>query len=421
MTAMQYLAFFNLKEDPFRLTPDPFFYYPSQEHDEILQSLNYTIEQKEGFFLAMGEPGTGKTTTLKVFIEAWKDRADIALIMTPRLSPEEFLLAVLEDLGIHHSASGKNEMLKTFRDFLLRSSQQGRRVIIIVDEAQNLPPETIEELRLLSNLETEKEKLLQIVLVGQPELESKIMSDEMRQLRQRITVRTNLKPLTFDETVDYINYRLAKAGRGNAVFEDASKKRIHKITSGVPRLINMYASRAMMAAYLEGSRSIEKKHVKHAEKHFGHTHASAVRFRFVWIVMLAFAAAVISAGSYKFYSAYNEAKNTATVTAHEESNVHQDTIAAENTAEGDHLSTGSAVRSEHQSPQTTPRLIVNVKSATLRSEPSMDSKAVAWASEGIFFDQIETAEDLQLRKWYKVKLADGGTAWIAASIVNQAE
>lgn len=420
MAAIQYLTFFNLKEDPFRLTPDPAFYYPSQEHDEILQSLNYAIEQKEGFFLAMGEPGTGKTTTLKVFIESWKDKADIALIMTPRLSPEEFLLAVLEDLGIQHSASGKNEMLKEFRDFLVRSSQQGRRVIIIVDEAQNLPSETIEELRLLSNLETEKEKLLQIVLVGQPELGPRIMSEDMRQLRQRITVRTNLMPLTFGETVDYINYRLIKAGRGNAVFEDAAKKRIHKITAGVPRLINMYASRSMMAAYLEGSRSITKKHVKLTEKHFGISQ-SAVRFKFAWVVVLAFAAAVVAAGSYRFYLSYNEAKSSVTEAVYAETPIQQIDDPADNRLEENSLDNSSSAQSEQPKQQEIPKLLVNVKSATLRSAPSIDSKAVAWASEGVFFEQLDTAEDSKSRKWFKVRLADGETAWIAASIVKQAE
>jgi general secretion pathway protein A len=151
---MDYLEFFGLKEDPFKITPDLAYFYPSKEHSEILTALNYAIEQKEGFFLATGEPGTGKTTILKVFIEEWKDKAEIALVLTPRLSPEEFLHAVLEDLKVPVKDKNKNEMLKAFRDFLLSSASQGKAVIIVVDEAQNLSDETLEELRLLSNLET---------------------------------------------------------------------------------------------------------------------------------------------------------------------------------------------------------------------------------------------------------------------------
>src|SRR5208283_6011863 len=253
---MDYLEFFDLTEDPFRLTPDPFYFFPAREHNEILSSLNYAVEQKEGFYLATGEPGTGKTTILKVFINNWKERAEIALIMTPRLSPEEFLLALMEDLKITLNTRNKNEIFKAFRDFLVEHSSAGRRVIIIVDEAQNLPDETLEELRLLSNLETEKEKLLQIILIGQPELRSRLLSDTMRQLNQRITLRGVLKPMDWDETSDYVNYRLIKAGKGSVIFEDRARKLLFVMSEGIPRLINVIASRAMMAAYLDTSRNV---------------------------------------------------------------------------------------------------------------------------------------------------------------------
>jgi len=263
-----FLEFFNLAENPFRITPDPFYFYPSNNHNEILSSLNYAVEQKEGFFVETGEPGTGKTVTLKIFIEKWRDKAEIALIMTPRLSPEEFLLAVLEDLNIKlKNTTNKNELLKTFRDFLIEHSLSGKRVIIIVDEAQNLPDETLEELRLLSNLETEKEKLLQIILVGQPELKKRLLSENLRQLNQRVTVRTTLMPLTRDETFDYINFRLSKAGKGTITFEDKAKKLIYNTSKGIPRLINLISSRTLMAAYVEGDSHIKKRHVVYAIKH----------------------------------------------------------------------------------------------------------------------------------------------------------
>ena len=190
---MDYLTFFQLDDDPFRLTPDPEYFYPSQEHNEILNSLNYAIEQKEGFSLVVGQPGTGKTTILRILIDHWKDRAEIALVMTPRLLPEEFLQAVLEDLNIKLGKKSKNEMLKAFRDVLIEHSATGKRIIIIVDEAQNVPDETIEELRLLSNLETEKEKLLQIILMGQPELKKKLRGSASEAARPTHNYQGNAK------------------------------------------------------------------------------------------------------------------------------------------------------------------------------------------------------------------------------------
>ena len=268
---MDYLNFFGFKEDPFKLTPDPAYFYPSSSHNEGLLLMDYSIQQKEGFLLIIGDPGTGKTTLLNVFLERWKLRAEIAVILTPRLSPEEFLISVVDDLNIKLENRNKNEIIKALRDFMIKKSIEDKRIVIVVDEAQNLPDETLEELRLLSNLETDKDKLIQIILTGQPELESKLMTERLRQLNQRITTRIHLKHFNPDETLDYINYRLIKAGKRNLKIDKKAGKLAHKLSNGVPRLINMLISRALMAAYLEESNIISQRHITHAVKSLGHS------------------------------------------------------------------------------------------------------------------------------------------------------
>lgn len=257
----EYLSFFNLHDDPFHLTPDTAYYYNSPEHTTALLSLEYSVTHKEGFCLLTGEPGTGKTTILRLFTEKWKERAEIALVMTPRLSPDEFFQAILDDFKIPLSDS-KNEMLKSFRGFLLANATNDRRVAIIVDEAQELPDSTLEELRLLSNMETEKEKLLQIILIGQPELRSKLLNDSLRQLNQRISVRVQLDPLTAPETFDYINTRLIKGGNSSLLYDQKAKDLIFTMSGGVPRTINLLASRGLMSAFLDNSKIVLEKHIQ---------------------------------------------------------------------------------------------------------------------------------------------------------------
>jgi len=264
---MNFFEYYGLKEDPFKVTPDPGYFFPSSNHEEAYNSLEYAVEKKEGFCLITGEPGTGKTTVLKVFIEKWKEKAKIALILTPRLSPEEFLLCLLDDLNVKCAKKNKADLLKAFRDFLLKKHKGECPVIIIVDEAQNLPDETLEELRLLSNLETDKDKLLQVFLAGQPELKQKLSQENLRQLNQRISVRAVLPPLTPDELHAYLNYRMVKAGKGILQLDKKLAKRIHASSRGIPRIVNLIISRSIMSAYVEGSHMVTSKHVQYALSH----------------------------------------------------------------------------------------------------------------------------------------------------------
>ena len=265
---MDYEQFFGLKDTPFRLTPDPDYYFPSDVHKEALQTLLYSIRAQEGFIQITGDPGTGKTLTLRTLLKQLGNEVTTALILNPRLSPEELLKVILEDLGLSPmkmEEKSKEELLRFFRDILLEKAQQGVSTVLIIDEAQNLPNDTLEELRLLSNLETEKKKLLQIILVGQLELEDKLKSEDLKQLDQRITIRYRLKPLSKADTIAYINHRLQIAGDGeSARFSPRVLSEVYRVSKGVPRLINIICERALMAAFVDGKNVIEKPHFKKA-------------------------------------------------------------------------------------------------------------------------------------------------------------
>lgn len=261
---MGYLDVFNLKDDPFRLTPDPTYFFSSETHSTALKCLEYIAENKEGFCLITGEPGTGKTTLIRRFLDEWKDKADIALILTPQLSSEELFRTVLDELGIESKEMNKNEIIKTLKDFLLERLSLKRPVFIIIDEAHNLGNDALEELRLISNIETNTQKLLQIILIGQPELNERLKTRRLRQLDQRISVRYELRYLSMEETARYINYRIIKAGDGALQFDSSSIKKIYSITRGNPRLINLVSSRALMVASLTSDNVIKSKHVRMA-------------------------------------------------------------------------------------------------------------------------------------------------------------
>lgn len=252
---MGYIDFFEFKDHPFRITPDVDFYFTSETHSESFESLKYFIDSDEGFLTLVGEPGTGKTITLRKFLNELPDDVECAYILFPSLQPEDMFRAVLEDFGYRiKEGISKNTLFSGFRDFLTKKKEQGKRILLVIDEAQNLPTETLEELRILSNLETEKEKLIQFVLAGQPELKAKLNSDNLRQLKQRISLHTELKLLNPDEIEKYIIFRLSKAGFSGKYPEDKFYKRLQEITGGNPRLINLTMERALMSAYLRQSK-----------------------------------------------------------------------------------------------------------------------------------------------------------------------
>ncbi len=246
-----YTQYFGLREPVFSITPDPVFLYLSPQHREALAHLLYGVSAGGGFVLLTGEVGTGKTTLCRAFLEQLPGDVDLALVLNPNLSVVELLKTVCREFGIEVgvSESSVKDLVDRLNQSLLRAHSEGRRSILLIDEAQNLSAEVLEEIRLLTNLETDKRKLLQIFLVGQPELRDLLGQSRLRQLAQRITARFHLRPLGAWETGEYVRHRLAVAGVERRLFSRAALRRLHRLSGGVPRLINNLCDRALLGAY----------------------------------------------------------------------------------------------------------------------------------------------------------------------------
>jgi hypothetical protein len=341
-------------------------------------------------------------------------------------------------------------MLKAFRDILIEHSRIEKRVIIIVDEAQNVPDETLEELRILSNLETEKEKLLQIILIGQPELKKRLQADHLKQLNQRITIRATLRPLTRSETSDYINFRLIKAGKGTVNFDEDARKRIYKMSGGIPRLINLISSRAIMAAFVSGNTAIKKNHVNYAIEHLSDEPASDKYFAYSGYVVLAIVLIVaIVFGVYKVSGSPPEKigvnkpqkEQAGGVIPKKTAALIVDTLQVSKTKtesiqplKNVRMSTGKSQEQKIEYPPGTPTvveaadlsatestagIITVVGTANMRSKPSIYADKVAWALKGSSLKRLDESQDQSGRIWYKVKLADGRECWISKRVVAE--
>src|SRR5919197_4401229 len=247
-----YERFYRLRERPFALTPDPDYLNPSRVHKESLSYLRYGIESHAGFVVITGAIGSGKTTLLQTLLRGLDSHTTVARVMNTLLDPRELIEAAMIDLGLDPAGKSKPAMLKEFGEFLVSERAAGRLVLLVIDEAQNLTLPALEEIRMLSNLETEKSKLVQIILVGQPDLRDKLDRPELEQLRQRITVSYHLEALDADDTARYVNHRLARAAIGAPMeFDRPVTDRIHDRSGGVPRLINVIADAALVFGYGE--------------------------------------------------------------------------------------------------------------------------------------------------------------------------
>ena len=276
-----YTQFFGLTEKPFSITPDPRYLYMSQRHADALAHLLYGISESGGFIQLTGEVGTGKTTLVRSLFEQLPDEADVALILNPELTTEEFLTAITEELGIEPpKALSVKALIDGLNAYLLDAHGRGRRTVLIVDEAQNLGTDILEQVRLLTNLETPKQKLLQIILIGQPELREVLSRADMRQVAQRVTGRYHLEPLNQADTAKYVKHRMRVAGASGSVFRRGAIREIFRRSKGVPRLINVVADRALLAGYAQETRRIDRRLVRRAAAEvFGEHRTGAWRRR----------------------------------------------------------------------------------------------------------------------------------------------
>jgi general secretion pathway protein A len=254
-----YLSFFGLNEKPFAITPDPRYLYMSERHAEALAHLLYGINESGGFIQLTGEVGTGKTTVVRTLLSRVPHHADVAVILNPRVTPVEFLLTICEELGLGIAEADRDsvkQLVDALNRRLLAAHADGRRIIVIVDEAQNLSADVLEQVRLLTNLETPTQKLLQIILIGQPELRELLDRTELRQLAQRITGRYHLEPLSREETRGYVRHRLRVAGAAGEVFTSSALAEVHRLAAGIPRVINVTCDRALLGAYTQETRQV---------------------------------------------------------------------------------------------------------------------------------------------------------------------
>lgn len=254
-----YKTFFQLQRSPFEISPDPDFVYPTARHNEALAALYYTILAHKGFVAITGEVGTGKTLLVRCLLENLQEhRVQFAYVFNPLLAPLEFLRYLVGDLGLAGNESGKNELLQALQGFLLQSHKQGSSTVLVVDEAHLLSQEVLEEIRLLGNLETTKGKLLQIALVGQPELDEKLDAPALRQLKQRIAFRCSLRSLNWEDTQKYVKWRLVRAGAAAncRIFPNDTLRAVYCCSRGIPRLINTICENCLVSAYAAGERSV---------------------------------------------------------------------------------------------------------------------------------------------------------------------
>ena len=296
-----YEHYFGLAEVPFSIAPDPRYLYMSERHREALAHLIYGIRRDGCFVLLTGEIGTGKTTICRCLLEQIPDDCDIAIILNPKLTVEELLETICKEFGIACPSppSTVKAYVDRINDHLLEANARGRKTVLIIDEAQNLSVPVLEQMRLLTNLETSQRKLLQIILLGQPELREMIERPSLRQLAQRITARYHLAPLSKHEVAAYVAHRLAVSGVHSRIFPTATIAMLSRLSGGVPRLINVLCDRALLGAYIEGEAAVSKRTLgKAAREILGERHPGGLKSKALRLSMVALLLSLTCAAAY---------------------------------------------------------------------------------------------------------------------------
>lgn len=267
-----YKKFYGLTRNPFEISPDPYFFYPTPRHNEALANLNYGVQRRKGVVVVTGEVGTGKTLLVRCLLDSLnRNQVAFAYVFNPRLSVPDFLRYVLTDLRLPMNGRTKSEMLAYLNSYLIARFRRGSTAVLVVDEAQLLSWELLEEIRLLTNLETSQQKLLQIVLVGQPEMDRRLDSPHLRQLKQRVGLRCTLEPLGIDELKGYISRRLELAGansHGSSIFSDEAIVMVHKYSRGIPRLINTLCENSLVSGYAKQVKQVTEDIVQEVASDF---------------------------------------------------------------------------------------------------------------------------------------------------------
>jgi general secretion pathway protein A len=312
-----YTSFFGLQEKPFAITPDPRYLYLSERHAEALAHLLYGINEAGGFIQLTGEVGTGKTTVIRSLLEQLPGHAEVALILNPRVTPAEFLLTICEELHLQvpeHGRDSTKALMDLLGHYLLEAHARGRRVVLIVDEAQNLSPQTLEQVRLLTNLETATTKLLQIILIGQEELRTLLEQADLRQLAQRITGRYHLSPLSREESAGYVKHRMRVAGATAEAFTPGALKEVHRLSGGIPRVINVVCDRALLGAFTREDHRVGPAYIRQAAAEVYGRPVPAPWLRWATISAVTAALALVAFGGWSLL-ANREATRVATAGA----------------------------------------------------------------------------------------------------------